>query len=116
MLAGALARDGVRSRDRVAYLGVHDIAVFETFFAAGLLGAMFVPLNYRLSDRRSATCSTTVARSWPAHRAIGQALSQPGQFGAHLLLRPRGLLVLVIAPVLSVRESAQPEDRLQLVV
>ena len=51
MLAGALARLGVRSRDRVAYLGVHDIAVFETFFAAGLLGAIFVPLNYRLSDR-----------------------------------------------------------------
>jgi hypothetical protein len=48
-LAGALARLGVQRGDRVAYLGVNVITVFETLFAAGLLGAIFVPLNYRLS-------------------------------------------------------------------
>jgi fatty-acyl-CoA synthase len=48
-LAGAMTRLGVRPGDRIAYLGVNDIAVFETLFAAGLLGAIFVPLNYRLS-------------------------------------------------------------------
>ncbi|HEV7908864.1 MAG TPA: long-chain fatty acid--CoA ligase [Pseudonocardiaceae bacterium] len=48
-LAGALVRLGVRPGDRVAYLGVNDIAVFETFFATALAGAIFVPLNYRLS-------------------------------------------------------------------
>jgi len=48
-LAGALARLGVQKGDRVAYLGVNDITVFETLFAAGLLGAVLVPLNYRLS-------------------------------------------------------------------
>src|SRR4051812_45762027 len=48
-LAGALHRLGVRKGDRVAYLGVNAVEVFETFFAAWLLGAIAVPLNYRLS-------------------------------------------------------------------
>jgi fatty-acyl-CoA synthase len=49
LLAGALRGLGVRPGDRVAYLGVNDVAVFETFFATGLLGAIFVPLNTRLA-------------------------------------------------------------------
>jgi fatty-acyl-CoA synthase len=48
-LAGALSRLGVRPGDRVAYLGVNDITVFETLFATARCGAIFVPLNYRLS-------------------------------------------------------------------
>ncbi|MGY1738277.1 acyl-CoA synthetase [Geodermatophilus sp. SYSU D00684] len=48
-LAGALRRRGVRPGDRVAYLGVNAVEVFETFFATWLLGAIAVPLNYRLS-------------------------------------------------------------------
>ncbi|WP_103338256.1 acyl-CoA synthetase [Amycolatopsis sp. CA-126428] len=48
-LAGALIRLGVRPGDRVAYLGVNDITVFETLFATACCGAIFVPLNYRLA-------------------------------------------------------------------
>jgi fatty-acyl-CoA synthase len=48
-LAAGLARLGVRAGDRVAYLGPNDIATFETFFATGRLGAIFVPLNLRLA-------------------------------------------------------------------
>lgn len=48
-LAGALARLGVGPGDRVAYLGVNAVSVFETFFATWLLGAIAVPLNYRLA-------------------------------------------------------------------
>jgi fatty-acyl-CoA synthase len=47
--AGALRRLGPGPGDRVAYLGVNSVEVFETFFAAWLLGAVAVPLNYRLS-------------------------------------------------------------------
>jgi fatty-acyl-CoA synthase len=47
--AGALRRLGVRPGDRVAYLGVNAVEVFETFFASWLLGAIAVPLNHRLS-------------------------------------------------------------------
>src|SRR5919107_354230 len=47
--AGALRRLGVGPGDRVAYLGVNAVEVFETLFATWLLGAIAVPLNYRLS-------------------------------------------------------------------
>ena len=48
-LAQALRRRGVARGDRVAYLGENDPAFVETFFACGLLGAVFVPLNTRLA-------------------------------------------------------------------
>lgn len=46
---GADGRGGVGRGDRVAYLGTNDTRAFETFFAAGLLGAVFAPLNFRLA-------------------------------------------------------------------
>jgi len=47
--AGVLAAAGVRHGDRVAYLGPNHPAFIETLFAAGALGATFVPLNTRLA-------------------------------------------------------------------
>ncbi|MEU6715582.1 long-chain fatty acid--CoA ligase [Nonomuraea sp. NPDC046802] len=40
---------GVGRGERVAYLGANQPSMVETFFAAGLLGAVFVPLNTRLT-------------------------------------------------------------------
>ncbi|MDQ0821427.1 fatty-acyl-CoA synthase [Arthrobacter sp. V4I6] len=48
-LANALRDRGVQQGDRVAYLGENDPSFLETFFAAGTLGAIFVPLNTRLA-------------------------------------------------------------------
>jgi fatty-acyl-CoA synthase len=48
-LARVLADRGIRPGDRVAYLGVNAISVFETYFATWLLGAIAAPLNYRLA-------------------------------------------------------------------
>ncbi|GAA1144899.1 acyl-CoA synthetase [Nesterenkonia lutea] len=48
-LANAFADRGVRTGDRVAYLGENSPAFLETLFAAGSLGAVFVPLNTRLA-------------------------------------------------------------------
>ncbi|MEU4995674.1 long-chain fatty acid--CoA ligase [Streptomyces sp. NPDC021622] len=48
-LARALRESGVRRGDRIAYLGANHPAFLETFFAAGVLGAVFVPLNTRLA-------------------------------------------------------------------
>ncbi|MFF7985820.1 long-chain fatty acid--CoA ligase [Streptomyces sp. NPDC007901] len=48
-LAHALRALGVRRGDRVAYLGPNHPAYLETLFAAGILGAVFVPLNTRLA-------------------------------------------------------------------
>jgi len=48
-LANALRGLGIRRGDRVAYLGVNHTSYAETLFALGLLGAVFVPLNHRLT-------------------------------------------------------------------
>ncbi|GAB3004976.1 acyl-CoA synthetase [Saccharothrix stipae] len=48
-LAHGLRRAGVGRGDRVAYLGPNHPAFLETLFAAGVLGAVFVPVNMRLA-------------------------------------------------------------------
>ena len=48
-LAGGLRAHGVNHGDRVAFLGLNQPAFFETMFAAARLGAIFVPLNFRLT-------------------------------------------------------------------
>ncbi|GAA4318714.1 long-chain fatty acid--CoA ligase [Streptomyces venetus] len=48
-LAHALRERGVRRGDRIAYLGPNHPSYLETLFAAGTLGAVFVPLNTRLA-------------------------------------------------------------------
>ncbi|NUR58284.1 MAG: long-chain fatty acid--CoA ligase [Catenulispora sp.] len=48
-LARVLRERGVRRGDRVAYLGPNHPAYLEALFAAGLIGAVFVPLNTRLT-------------------------------------------------------------------
>ncbi|MFV0137851.1 acyl-CoA synthetase [Streptomyces sp. HMX87] len=48
-LAHALRTLGTGPGDRVAYLGANHPAFLETLFAAGTLGAVFVPLNTRLT-------------------------------------------------------------------
>ncbi|WP_052863239.1 o-succinylbenzoate--CoA ligase [Streptomyces niger] len=48
-LARALRATGVRRGDRIAFLGPNHPSFLETFFAAGALGAVFVPLNTRLA-------------------------------------------------------------------
>jgi fatty-acyl-CoA synthase len=47
-LAHALRTAGVRRGDRIGYLGPNHPSYLETLFAAGTLGAVFVPLNTRL--------------------------------------------------------------------
>jgi fatty-acyl-CoA synthase len=53
-LAGALAGLGVRRGDRVGYAGPNHPVFLQTAFACGLLGAVFVPLNPRLSTEQLA--------------------------------------------------------------
>jgi acyl-CoA synthetase (AMP-forming)/AMP-acid ligase II len=62
-VAGALSALGVRPGDRIGYLGPNHPVFLQAAFAAGLLGAVFVPLNNGLSARdlayvvRDAGCS-----------------------------------------------------------
>ncbi len=48
-LASALRMGGLCQGDRVAFLGFNQPAFLETLFAAARIGAIFVPLNFRLS-------------------------------------------------------------------
>lgn len=47
--AAGLAARGLRRGDRIAYLGHNSAVFFETLFAAATLGAVFVPINFRLA-------------------------------------------------------------------
>ncbi len=55
-LAHGLRELGVRRGDRVAYLGPNHPAFCETMFAAGVIGAVFVPLNVRLAAAELRHC------------------------------------------------------------
>ena len=47
--AAALARCGVGVGERVAFLGLNDPSALALFFACARVGAIFVPLNWRLA-------------------------------------------------------------------
>ncbi|MFF3571098.1 acyl-CoA synthetase [Nocardia jiangxiensis] len=46
-VCGELRAAGVRAGDRIVYLGPNHPAYLELLFAAGALGAVFVPVNFR---------------------------------------------------------------------
>ena len=48
-LATSLKTHGVCRGDRVGFLGLNQPSFFETLFAAARIGAIFVPLNFRLT-------------------------------------------------------------------
>lgn len=48
-LASVLASAGVEAGDRIAYLGLNSPSFLVTLFAAARLGALFVPVNFRLA-------------------------------------------------------------------
>ena len=48
-LASALKAAGLCRGDRIGFLGLNQPAFFDLLFAAARLGAIFVPLNYRLT-------------------------------------------------------------------
>jgi fatty-acyl-CoA synthase len=48
-LAHRLIHEGIAQGDRIAYLGLNSSDVIEIFFAAIRIGAIYVPLNFRLT-------------------------------------------------------------------
>ena len=95
-LAGALRAGGVCHGDRVAFLGQNQPAFFESMFAASRLGAIFVPLNFRLTgpelvfivgdagahtivvDAPHHAVIDSVRAELPCRRYIGAESSAPG--------------------------------------
>lgn len=83
--AGALRRLGVGRGDRVAYLGVNAVEVFETFFATWLLGAIAVPLNHRLSGPEIRYMLADSGASVLVHSADADALVAAAEPRPHSL-------------------------------
>lgn len=82
-LSHALRALGVARGDRIAYLGPNAPEFLETLFAAGTLGAVFVPLNTRLSPPELAynlaDSGSTVLVHTPEHgEAARAAASESG--------------------------------------
>jgi fatty-acyl-CoA synthase len=85
-LADALARRGVSSGDRVALIMGNRPEFIETVLAVTLLGAIAVPLNFRLAGPEAAyvldDCGAAVIVADPigrpvAEAALGRAMSKP---------------------------------------
>ncbi|WP_228389428.1 acyl-CoA synthetase [Cumulibacter manganitolerans] len=85
-LARGLRASGVAAGDRVAFLGHNSIALAETMFAAMRIGAIFVPLNTRLTEAElafiTADC-TPALLVWTAPH--GPAASRLGIAAARLI-------------------------------
>ena len=54
--ATLFSRLGVDRGDRVAYLGLNSNVCFESYYSPALIGAIFVPVNHRLSIREMEEC------------------------------------------------------------
>ncbi|MFJ7153940.1 long-chain fatty acid--CoA ligase [Streptomyces sp. NPDC101118] len=108
-LAHALRALGVAPGDRIAYLGPNHPAFLETLFAAGTLGAVFVPLNtrltapelaYNLADSGSTvlvhaqelagTARAAAAEAGVPHRIVVEGPTEDGAHGYEELLAGAG--------------------------
>ena len=82
-LAHVLAGQGVRHGDRVAYLGPNHPGFLEALFATGMLGGVFVPLNFRLAPPELAYILKDSGASvliWAApHKATVDRLEVPSK-------------------------------------
>src|SRR5437660_11259047 len=72
--ATRLAGLGITHRSRVAFLGQNQPDFLITMFAAARLGAIFVPLNFRLTGSEIAfivsDCGAEILIADPAHRPV----------------------------------------------
>ncbi|MGW4392217.1 acyl-CoA synthetase [Streptomyces sp. NPDC004685] len=108
-LAHALRALGVRRGDRVAYLGPNHPSFLEALFAAGLLGALFVPLNTRLAEPELAFQIRDSGATVLLHAAAAGG-DLPGVRTAVEADGPAYEELLAAAPVLPIDERVGPDD------
>ena len=76
-LASALRAAGLQKRDRVAFLCPNIPPMLEAHFGVPAAGGVLVAINTRLSRTRSATSSTTPARSFSSSTPSSSRSSKP---------------------------------------
>ncbi|OXM72816.1 MULTISPECIES: long-chain-fatty-acid--CoA ligase [Amycolatopsis] len=76
-LANALRDRGVGYGDRVVVLGLNTLEVLETYFASTRLGAICVPVNFRLvADEIAYVLADSGARASVVHAPLAPALAK----------------------------------------
>ena len=113
-LAHALRARGIRRGDRVAYLGPNHPSYLETLFAAGVLGAVFVPLNTRLAGPEIAyQLSDSGARALvygPSHAGLVAGLPGSTDVRTYVEVGPEYEQLLAEAPTEPIDEPVIPDD------
>ena len=88
-IARALRARGVKQGDRVAYLGVNSIRYFEMYYAPSRIGAISVPLNFRLAQAELIEmledCTPTVLMADGLHFETARALQRAVPSIQHLI-------------------------------
>lgn len=88
-IARALAAHGVEKGDRVAFLGANSHRYFEMYYAPSRIGAISVPLNFRLAQAELAQtledCTPTVLMADALHFETAQALQKAVPGIRHLI-------------------------------
>ncbi|HZN70196.1 MAG TPA: long-chain fatty acid--CoA ligase [Micromonosporaceae bacterium] len=105
-LAHALAGLGVRRGDRVAYLGPNHPTFLEVMFAAGQLGAVFVPLNWRLAAPELAYIVSDSATEILVHASTVEGLA----VRAAVAVGEEYEALLAAAPEDPIDEPVDPDD------
>ncbi|MGC0398997.1 fatty-acyl-CoA synthase [Streptomyces sp. SAI-126] len=113
-LAHALRARGIRRGDRVAYLGPNHPSYLETLFAAGTLGAVFVPLNTRLAGPEIAyQLSDSGARALvygPSHAGLVAGLPGSTDVRTYVEVGAEYEGLLTESPTDPVDEPVTPDD------
>ncbi|MEU2923768.1 long-chain fatty acid--CoA ligase [Streptomyces sp. NPDC007251] len=113
-LAHALRARGVRRGDRIAHLGPNHPAYLETLFAAGTLGAVFVPLNTRLAGPEIAyQLADSGAKALvygPAHAGLVAGLPGETDVRTYLEIGDAYEQALAAAPEEPIDEPVGPDD------
>ena len=115
-LAAILSARGVSKGDRIAYLGFHGPEVLLLLFAATHIGAIFVPLNFRLSSAELLPiindCDPSVIVTDTEHSSVIQALQSKlacqHYFQTDSAITPEYPLKELIAQ--QVHQAARPVD------
>ncbi|MGC0336454.1 acyl-CoA synthetase [Streptomyces sp. SLBN-8D4] len=113
-LARALRARGIRRGDRIAYLGPNHPSYLETLFAAGTLGAVFVPLNTRLAGPEIAyQLSDSGARALvygPPHAGLVAGLPGSTDVRTYVEVGAEYEELLAESPAEPIDEPVAPDD------
>ncbi|MES4908014.1 MULTISPECIES: long-chain fatty acid--CoA ligase [unclassified Streptomyces] len=113
-LAHALRARGIERGDRVAHLSPNHPAYLETLFAAGLLGAVFVPLNTRLAGPeiayQLADSGAKALIHGPAHAGLVAGLPAGTDVRTHVEIGDAYEQALAAAPAEPIDEPVTPDD------